>query len=347
MRTCEARVRAQVHRGIEMEHSREGAALSPDADAAGVGCGPMAICSVLGRRVSRMLRMQAPPTHATAGVVACAGTSAGASSAVACGATEGSELSTRLFGVASRSKRVGASEKLEQVSGAMLARAEDLRTRAEAQRQLALRTAQCSKPSSRSVALGQLRRAKQLEKQADAAQAAHEAVEAQSDMLQQTALQREVAAVIGASTRSLKKDRALLNKAEGAVEAAGEMREIHDEIAQTMGELGNDARVEYDDDELLSELQQMIVDAPEPGGGVAAMHPTPTNTNGAAVADIDVDADAGAGAGANADPVAVAAAELRRRHAEWDEAERVRRGIPDAPTRMLRTEERSGLLSQA
>lgn len=350
MRTCEAHVRSQVGRGSEMEDSREGVRLSTDAATAAVGCGPIAICSALGKRVSRMLRLQASSTHANDSAVACAGTSAVASSAVACGANESSELGARIFGVGARTKRVAASEKLEQVSSAMLARAEDLRTRAEAQRQLALRTAQCSKPSSRSMAIAQLRRAKQLEKQADAAQCAHEAVEAQSDMLQQTALQREVAAAIGASTRSLKKDRALLTKAEGAVEAASEMRDLHDDIAQTMGELGSSSHTEYDDDELWLEVQQMSHDAPMPDERAAAPSSTSATTNGASVAAAAAATafGAGDGAGASAESVAAAAAELRRRHAEYDEAERMRRAIPDAPaTKMLRTEERSSLLSQA
>jgi hypothetical protein len=333
LRNDEAHVRAQVCAGCEMNGPQLNTAPSSSPATANVGCGPTAVCVALKRKVLRMLRVQASPAHAANGAVASTDTSAGASSAVACGANGAVEVGTRLFGVGSRSKRVGASQKLEQVSSAMLARAEELRTRAEAQRQLAVRTAACNKQSSRSMALAQLRRAKQLEKQADAAQSAHEAIEAQSDMLQQTALQREVAAALGASTRSLKKDRALLTKAETAVEAAGQIKDIHDELAQTMGELGSDMRVDYDDDELLAELGQMINEASLPASdGQAA-------ASGAAVPVADV--------GAGADSAAIAAAELRRRHAEYDEAERLRQAIPDAPVSRLRTEERSGLLSQA
>lgn len=176
---------------------------------------------------------------------------------------------------------------------------------------------------NRAVALRELKKAKVLEAQAAQTQGALEALEAQSDMLEQTALHREVAAAIGESAKTLKKDKKLLSKAEDAVEAAGDMRDLHADITSVMGELGEQTRCEYDDDELLAELEGMVHQQQqqfEPVGEASADEQT-------------------------AESVRRAAADLERRHAAYDEAETLRRGLPTAPTQIKQAEtETQGLL---
>jgi len=168
--------------------------------------------------------------------------------------SSGSEISRAVFGLAG-SKKVTPKSKLQSAAELMKSRVESLENRSAQAKSLAQENMQAG---NRAAALRELKRSKALEKQANSTQSALDAIEAQNDMLEQTALQKEVANAIGATAKTLKKEKALLSKAENAVDAAAEMKDIHDDITQVMAGLGENMASEYDDDDLLAELEGMV-----------------------------------------------------------------------------------------
>ena len=94
-----------------------------------------------------------------------------------------------------------------------------------------------------------LKRAKALEKQAEVAASTHAAIEQQQEMLQSSALQREVASALSASIATTKKKtRGLLEKAESAVDGSAELRDVAEEINEVMGGLAK--ADDYDEEDL-------------------------------------------------------------------------------------------------
>ena len=99
-----------------------------------------------------------------------------------------------------------------------------------------------------------LKRAKALEKQAEVAASTHAAIEQQQEMLQSSALQREVASALSASIATTKKKtKGLLEKAESAVDGSAELRDVAEEINEVMGGLAK--ADDYDEEDLLEELE--------------------------------------------------------------------------------------------
>jgi hypothetical protein len=148
-----------------------------------------------------------------------------------------------------------------------------------------------------------------------------DALEAQSDMLEQTQLQKEVAAALGATAKSLKKEKGLLSKAEDAVDAAAEMKDMHDDLSQVMAGLGDAVHNDVDEDELLAELEEMV-----------------EGDDSEATARDEAAAKA---AVLEAQKAESAAAEEHRKQQEYAELEALRQ-LPAAPTRAV---EKQGLLA--
>ena len=117
-----------------------------------------------------------------------------------------------------------------------------------------------------------LKRAKALEKQAEVAASTHAAIEQQQEMLESSALQREIASALSASIASTKKKtKGLLEKAENAVDGSAELHDVAQEINEVMGGL---AKVDdYDEDELMEELEQMQEETGEEAAPEAAPEP--------------------------------------------------------------------------
>lgn len=107
----------------------------------------------------------------------------------------------------------------------------------------------------------QLKKAKAAEKQLETATATHAALESQVDVLEQSMLQREVASALSASVASTKKKhKGLLSKAENAVDGAEEIKDMSEDVAAALGGLQVE---QWDEDELLAELQEMGGPAPQ------------------------------------------------------------------------------------
>jgi hypothetical protein len=268
-----------------------------------IGCGGRSICHSMGRGVARMLGIHSRSTVSTREIEV-------ATESVSAQGRVKAQMTSRLFGVAVAKKT--PEVKLAQASEAMRKRVELLESRAAEARSNA---ANSMTGGNKAAAMRELKKSKVLEKQAASTQSALDALEAQSVMLEQTALQKEVAAALGATAKSLKKEKNLLSKAEEAVDAASEMRDLHEDLSAVMAGLGDNASNEYDDDELMSELESMMVTDPAPEAPVS-----------------DKKAER-----------ARLKEELQR--AEMDHLEHLRQNLPSAPTGAVR--ETESLLGQA
>ena len=118
------------------------------------------------------------------------------------------------------------------------------------------------KAGNKTAAMRELKRSKALEKQLSTTQNVLDSIEAQSDLLEQTALQKQVASALGSSAKVLQKEKKILSSVESAVDQAAELRDLSHDLTDVLA--GLEAPVEYDDDDLLAELQEMVVDDEPP-----------------------------------------------------------------------------------
>jgi len=148
-----------------------------------------------------------------------------------------------------------ASDRLSTAAQSMEAHAESLGERAAAARAKAKSFMASGKKAE---ALAWMKKAKQAESQHSNAVATHAALERQIDVLAESALQKEVATALSASVAVAKKKTAgLLSKTEDAVDSAVELKDFAEDVSQAFGGLGTD---NYDEDELLEELQAMSME---------------------------------------------------------------------------------------
>jgi len=269
-----------------------------------MGCGGRSVCHVMGRKVARMFGIHSRNTVSTREIEA----------ATEAASTQGrvkSQMTSRLFGVAAA--KTSPEFRLSQASEAMRKRIDALESRASEARSSAQKAMQSG---NKAVAMRDLKKCKMLEKQAVSTQCALDALEAQSVMLEQTALQKEVAAALGATAKSLKKDKHLLSKAEEAVDAASEMRDLHEDLSSVMAGLGDSSSNDYDEDELMSELEGMM--------SSGASETAPAADNRAERERLK--------------------AEIQR--AEFDQLERMRQQLPSAHTNVV-GEQQQALLAQS
>jgi ATP/maltotriose-dependent transcriptional regulator MalT len=164
-----------------------------------------------------------------------------------------------------------ANARLEKAAVQMENHAEQLYAKAGASRAKAKALMAQGKKAE---AMAALKRVKQLEKQAEVATSTHAAIEQQKDMLESSALQREVATALSASIATTKKKtRGLLEKAESAVDGSAELRDAADEISEVMGGLATNDH--YDEDELLEELELMARESHAETAAAAEEAPAP------------------------------------------------------------------------
>lgn len=280
---------------LDADHGRE------------LGCGGPGICPMLGRGMARLLGISRTASSVSTNEMATAKMSSQA--------TSSTTVSSRVFGTHVSKKKASATSKLEAAKASMQARVEQLEERASSARASSLKAMQSG---NKPLALRELKRSKMMEKQADGMQAALDAVEQQFEMMEQTALSQEVAQALGATAKSLKKNKALLSQAEDNVDAAVEARDVHDDMAAVMSTLGESASNNYDDDELMAELEGMVDNSPPKQKAR------------------DEDQD----------DVIMARRELEAKHEEYDRLEALRQNLPSAPT-SKRKKEKELLLSQA
>jgi len=164
-------------------------------------------------------------------------------------------LDQAVFGHKASTASTTASDRLSTAAKSMETHAESLGERAAAARAKAKSLMAAGKKPE---ALAWLKKAKQAESQHSNAVATHAALERQIDVLAESALQKEVATALSASVAVAKKKTAgLLSKTEDAVDSAVELKDFAEDVSQAFGGLQTD---NYDDDELLQELQEMSME---------------------------------------------------------------------------------------
>ena len=181
-------------------------------------------------------------------------------------------LEVAVFGQSASSAHA-ANARLEKAAVQMENHAEQLYAKAGASRAKAKALMAQGKKAE---AMAALKRCKALEKQAEVAASTHAAIEQQKDMLESSALQREVATALSASIATTKqKTKGLLEKAENAVDSSAELRDAVDDISEVMGGLTTNDH--FDEDDLLEELELLAAQdsegeeaAPEPAAATAA-----------------------------------------------------------------------------
>lgn len=165
-----------------------------------------------------------------------------------------SSAPSAIFGTGhGRSDRVGAAtQRLNQASESVAVHASQLAERAATAH---ARVRSLLAEGKRHDALLALKRAKQLEKQADAACETQVALETHVDVLESSAIQKVVASALSASVNATKsRTKRLLSNTEAAVDDVSELRDLQDDVAQALGGLQSDTVC---DDELLAELDAM------------------------------------------------------------------------------------------
>jgi len=161
-------------------------------------------------------------------------------------------LETAVFGQGAAQGANSAAARLEQAAAQVSTHAEQLAERAAQARHKAQLLAGMGKKQEAMMAL---KRCKTLEKQAETAMATHAAIEQQQDMLQSSALQRDVASALSSAVKSTKvKTKGLLEKTEDAVDSSAELKDAFEDISEVLGGL---AKNDFDDDELMEEIEAM------------------------------------------------------------------------------------------
>jgi hypothetical protein len=229
--------------------TREQASIKREVDAVVSRAESDAGCGAVGGCLAFLFGRTRRATGAVAGA-------AGSASAVGARAGAGVRLWRR---AATPHEKLGAAQQ------ALGERSEAMRARAQVQRTLARALIPTDKPA----ALRALRKAKAYEALAATAASAFDALEQQTDLLEQAALQKDIAKALGTSVKQAAKAKGLLQKAEAATESAVELKDLVEDVGAVLGEVAGPPP-DYDDDDLLAELEEMAEDG---GGGPVAAAP--------------------------------------------------------------------------
>jgi hypothetical protein len=169
-----------------------------------------------------------------------------------------SRMETALFGQKRGAGATGqtAADKLQSAAASVATHVEQLEEKASLAR---ARAAQLMADGNKQGAMMALKKAKAAEKQLETATATHAALESQVDVLAQSELQKQVASALSASVASTKKKtKGLLDKAETAVDEAIELKDFAEDVTAALGGLQVD---QFDEDELMAELEEMAAPA--------------------------------------------------------------------------------------
>lgn len=147
-----------------------------------------------------------------------------------------------------------ASGKLQLATAHVEQRAAQLSERASAARSEAKAAIEAG---NKPLALRQLRRSKQLESQAENMHRTISAVERQADVIEDAALQSQVAHALKESVSSIKQSKEALQGAEEAVDNAQELSDLTEDLQAAFQGMTESANLDLDDEDLEAELQAM------------------------------------------------------------------------------------------
>ncbi len=199
-------------------------------------------------------------------------TAAAAAAAAAMGAArsaaEAATAETSVFGQkkVSFAKKGGPHAKLAAAVETMSVRVGVLETKASLCRAEAQKLAVAG---SKGQALRMLRRSKMFEKQSVAASASCDALEQQLEMLNDAEVNKEVVQALASSASGMKTHKKILARAERAVDESHELRDVAEDVGNSLGELRTSTDI--GDDDLLDELDLLVAEA-----SVSASQPQPS-----------------------------------------------------------------------
>jgi hypothetical protein len=157
-----------------------------------------------------------------------------------------------------RKDQSNETEKLEVAMHTVQARVQSLTDRVKIGRERALTAKQEGRNED---AVRELKKAKAVEKQLNAARLALDTLERQQDVLAESTLHRELATALKSTTAGVKaKNKGLLAMAESAVDESVEIRDDVEDIAAVFENMAPAYDTGADEDELLAELESMITD---------------------------------------------------------------------------------------
>ena len=188
---------------------------------------------------------------------AASATAAAAAAAVTVGSTATKQSSaasaaSRLFGT----RKTGASESKKLVDAISLAssKVQEMSQRVDVGKKRAM---QLKNEGKRTEAILALKKAKNDEKLLASANAALETLESQKDMLENAALQRELASALASTTKQIKgQTKGLVKFAEKAVDDTQELRDDAEDLNAAFE--GIQSTFNVDEEELLEELDAMM-----------------------------------------------------------------------------------------
>ena len=243
----DAMVRASVDKLVakHVGGSEEDDAAMPRGCLAG-----LARCSPWGKRGIRVSTSEV--AIGAAGAAAAAAAAVGTAGSAAVKQSSAASAASRLFGT----RKTGASEskKLVEAIGMASSKVREMSERVDMGKKRAM---QLKKEGKRTEAILTLKKAKNDEKLLASANAALETLESQKDMLENAALQRELASALASTTKQIKgKTKGLVKFAEKAVDDTQELRDDAEDLNAAFE--GIQPTFNVDEDELIEELNAMM-----------------------------------------------------------------------------------------
>ena len=171
-------------------------------------------------------------------------------------ASQSMMMHQRIFGYGARKGE--PTDKLNEAASVMRTRIEELEARGSSLRMEAIAL---QKAGQKAAALRALKKAKIVERQAEANQASLTAVEQQVDMLAQAALHKTMTTALASTSAAVKRDAKALSRAESVMDDVAEARDMASELNQVMADFAASSYDEVDDNDLAAELEQMLGEA--------------------------------------------------------------------------------------
>ena len=166
------------------------------------------------------------------------------------------EISVSLFGKRSgKTKQERAVDRLQGASMALSTRVESLDEKADECKREAARL---MKAGEKAKAMRMLKKSKQAAAHAGSLQQAADAVERQTNMMEDVSLQTQIASALEATMGQMKTSKKALASVEKVADEAGDIRDLNEDIQAALAQLNDGSSLALDDDELEAELAGML-----------------------------------------------------------------------------------------
>lgn len=154
-----------------------------------------------------------------------------------------------------KTKQQRAVDRLQEASIALTSRVESLDEKAL---QFKSDAAKMAKAGDKPKALRMLKKSKQAAAHAASLQQAADAVERQTNIMEDVSLQTQIAGALEATMGPMKTSKKALASVEKVADEASEIRDVNEEIQSALSQLNDGSSLAIDDDELEAELDGML-----------------------------------------------------------------------------------------